>query len=312
MGIIQKIINWLTAKVTTLLTWDRDVLDVPPCDFARFRFELRLCDVILVEGRTRISDVIKTITLSCWTHAAIYIGRLDDIEDADVRNLVKSYHPGPKDEHLIIESLLGGGTIISPLSKYQYDNIRICRPKDLSPHDAQTVMKTAAGFLGCKYNTRQLLDLARFMFPYGILPRRWRSSLFNHMPGQSTRTICSTMLVEAFSSAKYPVLPVRRRASDDSLTWFHRNTNLFTPRDFDYSPFFEIIKFPFVGHDMAFYRNLPWDKKGVIYNDEAECAPDDPHCSSKKENLRRRFLPRFAQKASCSKDGESNNQYIGG
>jgi hypothetical protein len=43
-----------------------------------------------------------------------------------------------------------------------------------------------------------LLDLARFMYPYGLLPRRWRSTLFAHKPGVNTRCICATMLVEAF------------------------------------------------------------------------------------------------------------------
>lgn len=34
--------------------------------------------------------------------------------------------------------------------------------------------------------------------PYGLLPRRWRSTLFAHKPGVNTRCICATMLVEAF------------------------------------------------------------------------------------------------------------------
>lgn len=283
MRILQKAIDWLTEFITNALIKDREVLDVPPCDFARFRFELRLCDVILVEGRTRVSDVIKTITLSCWTHSALYIGRLTDIEDKEVRKIAKSFYPGSPDDHLIIESLLGKGTIISPLTKYQYDNIRICRPKSLSPYDAQKVIETAIEFLGSKYSTRQFIDLARFMFPYGILPRRWRSSLFRLKPGDSTRTICSTMLVESFASIHYPVLPVIQRENGNKLRWFRRNANLSTPKDFDYSPFFDIIKFPYMGDEMCIYRNLPWDKEGVIYNDENECQNANSNGKDKKE-----------------------------
>ena len=297
MRINRKAIDWLSELVAKVLTKDREVLDVPPCDFARFIFELRLCDVILVEGRTRVSDVIKTITLSCWTHSAIYIGRLNDIEDKELRKLARSYFPGSPDEHLIIESLLGSGTIISPLTKYQYDNIRICRPKDLSPQDAQKVIETAIGYLGRKYGTRQLIDLARFLFPYGIIPRRWRSSLFRHHAGDSTRTICSTMIVEAFASAHYPVLPVIQRTKDNKLKWFKRNANLFTPRDFDYSPFFDIIKFPFMGDDMCIYRNLPWDKEGVTYNDETECLCEDHSRNNKEEKNKNGILWSLLQKA---------------
>jgi hypothetical protein len=290
MRIVRRSIDCLIGIVTKVLTTDREVLDVPSCDFARFLFELRLCDVILVEGRTRISDVIKTITLCSWTHSAIYIGRLNDIEDKELRKLARSYYPGSPDDHLIIESLLGSGTIISPLSKYQYDNIRICRPKDLSPHDAQTVIATAVKYLGTGYDTRQLFDLARFMFPYGILPRRWRSSLFRHRAGDSTRTICSTMIVEAFASAHYPILPVIQRTKDNNLKWFRRNANLITPRDFDYSPFFDIIKFPFMGDDMCVYRNLPWDKNGVVYNDESELLSEDSNGNKRKEKVKHGIL----------------------
>ena len=51
-----------------------------------------------------------------------------------------------------------------------------------------------------------------------------------------------------------------------------RNTRLFTPRDFDYSPYFDIIKCPHLDFGkMPSYRELPWDKKGRICNDSGEC-----------------------------------------
>ena len=296
MRISQKAIDRLTELVVKILIKDQEVLDVPQCDFERFLFELRLCDVILIEGRSRVSDVIKTISLSCWTHSVLYIGRLNDIEDLELRRLARSYYPGSPDDQLIIESLLGEGTIISPLKKYQYENIRICRPKDLFPRDAQKVIETAVKYLGTKYSARQLFDLARFMFPYGVLPRRWRSSLFRHHAGESTHTICSTMIVEAFTSAHYPVLPVIQRTKENKLKWFKRNSNIITPRDFDYSPFFDIIKFPFMGDEMCVYRNLPWDKEGVIYNDETECLLNDSNGENKKVKNRLGILWSLLQK----------------
>lgn len=292
----QDMIRYLSRYLIKILTKDREVLDVPPCDFAKFLFELRLCDVILVEGRTRISEVIKTITLSCWTHSALYIGRLNDIRDKEVRRIARSFYLGSPDEPLLIESLLGSGTIISPVSKYQYDNIRICRPKDLSPQDAQRVIETAVGYLGARYDTRQLLDLARFMLPYGLLPRRWRSSLFEHNPGGPTKSICSTMIGKSFAAAHYPILPVIQRTKDNKLTWFRRNANLLTPKDFDYSPFFEVIKFPYMGEDMCIYRNLPWDKNGVVYNDETECIIDQSNAEQNEKKDKRGILWYLLQK----------------
>jgi hypothetical protein len=52
--------------------------------------------------------------------------------------------------------------------------------------------------------------------------------------------------------------------------WFHRNSSLFVPTDFDYSPYFDVIKYPFFGDDLAIYRKLPWHSTGVIYSSETE------------------------------------------
>jgi hypothetical protein len=101
--------------------------------------------------------------------------------------------------------------------------------------------------LGAAYEVRQLLDLARFFLPWGIMPRRWRSSLFQHNAGSPTRTVCSCLLGEAFSSVDFPVLTFIDRRDDGTLRFFKRNPKLFTPKDFDYSPYFDIIKYPFLG-----------------------------------------------------------------
>jgi len=269
-------LSWVSKKITDFLNRSRDVQETPFCDFSRLRFEIRSCDVILVEGRTRIGDIIKTITLSRWTHAALFVGRLSEIEDEDTRKLIESYYPGDQSEQLIIESLLGEGTIISPLTKYQYDNLRICRPKEISPQDVQKVIETAARYLGSRYDMRQVLDLARFLMPYWFLPRRWSSSILQYKASDMTRTICSTVLVEAFAANQYPVLPVIQRIENGKYIWSRRNPKLFIPSDFDYSPYFDIIKYPFLGDEKTIYKKLPWDEIGVICNDETECfLPDE-------------------------------------
>lgn len=269
-SMIQKLVGWLTHEAP--------VNALPLSDFSRLCFEIRPCDVLLVEGRSRVSNVIKNITQSAWTHAALYIGRLHDVEDPEIRSMIARHYRGDEREQLMVEAVLGEGTIISPLSKYRGEHLRICRPKGLSLQDAQQVVSFGVRHLGADYDVRHLLDLARFMFPYALVPRRWQSSLFEHNAGIAARTVCSSVIAAAFTAVHFPILPVIHRETDGRLHLYKRNTRFYTPRDFDYSPYFDIIKYPFLGFDdLAIYRQLPWDQNGVICNDANDCfIPQGP------------------------------------
>ncbi len=263
-SIWRKVSNWLGEE--------RPVGDAYLCDFDRLSYEIRPGDVLLVEGQSRVSNVIKTITQSVWTHAAIYIGRLHDIDSPALREQVSRFHRGDERGQLLIEAILGRGTIVTPLEYYRDFHLRICRPRDISRSDAQQVLAFAIQHLGANYDVRQLLDLARFMLPYAFLPRRWRSSLFEYQAGDATRCICSTMLVEAFQTIQFPVLPIVREDANGERRIFRRNPRLFVPRDFDYSPYFDIIKYPYYAdrHHPA-YRNMPWSHEDLMCNDEGDC-----------------------------------------
>ena len=155
------------------------------------------------------------------------------------------------------------------MSKYRKDHVRICRPTGLMPEDAQEVVSHTIDHLGLDYDVRHLLDLARFFFPWTILPRRWRSSLFEHNAGAPTRTVCSSLLASAFNCVDFPILPFIDRDDDGSVRFFKRNPRLFTPKDFDYSPYFDIIKYPYLGLDeLSVYRRLPWSEEEILYNDD--------------------------------------------
>ena len=244
-------------------------------DFQRIRHEVKCCDVLLIEGRSHIAEVIKTITQSRWSHAALYIGRLHDIEDPLLREKIKSRFDAQPNTQLIIESQLGLGTVIRPLHTYEHKHIRICRPKELSYKDAQTVLSYCINRLGTDYDVRQILDLARFYFPWSILPRHFRSTLFRWQPGGCTNTVCSTMLAEAFGLVHFPILPlVKAHASDPSqIRLFQRNPMLCTPSDFDYSPYFDIIKYPlmdFSNNNDPRYRLMPWDGDIALTQEESK------------------------------------------
>lgn len=273
LNIFSKINISLWDKIVERLTANHEDTDMPLSDFDRLRYEIRPGDVILVEGRSSISEIIKTITLSTWTHSAIYIGRLHNIDDPMLREFIQKFYQGEMDDQLIIESQLGVGTIVDCISKYRDDHLRICRPSSITRTDSQKVIAYSINRLGTNYNVRQIFDLARFLFPYSILPRRWRSSLFEHNAGTPTHTVCSTMMAEAFASVHYPILPVLHRNEDGQLIMYKRNTRLITPKDFDYSPYFDVIKYPILDFDeLAIYQRMPWGKDGIVLNDEHDLS----------------------------------------
>lgn len=287
----KRVQQWLTARCIHWLIDEPEAQDTFLSDFDRLTYEIRPGDVILVEGRARVSHIIKTITLTPWTHAAIYIGRAYDISDPDTRAMVEQHSEHSPDTPLIVEAMLGEGSIISPLQRYKAHHIRLCRPRGLSPNDAQSVIKHAISKVGLPYDIRQILDLARFLFPWGLLPRRWRSSLFEHNAGDSTHTLCSSMIAEAFHTVRFPVIPVlSKNNATGEYTLYQRNFKLFTPRDFDISPYFDIIKYPMFSFDeLSVYKKLPWDQYNIMLNDESEIVTDKNNSIGNQKKPRKEF-----------------------
>ncbi len=266
MTVLRTIKQWIWQRAENWLLKESNAEALSPINFERLLYEIRPADVLLVEGRHRVSDVIKVLTQSSWSHTALYIGRLYDIHDPVAKARVQKHYDGPPDEPLVVESQLGEGTIITPLKKYENFHVRICRPRGISPEDVSQVIRHSSRFLGMEYDVRQLLDLARFLIPWWtIIPRRWHSSLFEHNAQNTTKVVCSSMIASAFSSVRFPVLPTIIQNEQHEFTVQERNIRLFTPRDFDYSPYFEVIKYPLLGKDdLGFYRKLPWDESGLV------------------------------------------------
>lgn len=263
----QQIVDWLNTEVSKSTTQDT-------YDFNQLMLDAKPADVILFEGRSRVSEVIKLITSSPWTHAALYIGSVDSIKDTKIRAQVRCFYDGDLTEPLIIESLLGYGTVLNPLSNYRNDHLRVCRASSLPLSDRDKITPLALEHLGIDYDVRQLLDLMRLMFPYGILPKRWRSTLFQHNAGKPTNIVCSSLIARCFQHVHYPILPIIRTDKNDRVRFYKRNFRLFVPGDFDYSPFFDIKKYPsrrFINqfsHNHHSWRELPeqLDKKPISFS----------------------------------------------
>ena len=200
---------------------------------------LRPGDVLLVEGNSRISSVIKYLTQSTWSHAALFVG--PSLGGLDV-------HGEP---NLFIEADILEGVCKRSLLHYQSYPTRICRPLGLNETDLSSLLTEITGKLGLQYDLKNLFDLARYLLPGVPLQGHWRRRLIALGSGDPTRAICSSLIAEAFQSVGYPLLPeitvdrhqdpVRHRAVTETI--FHiRSRSLFVPRDFDVSPWFEIIK----------------------------------------------------------------------
>lgn len=237
-GILQKLIDRLSQTLTKEPAKEgKNTL----CDFDELKHEIRPGDVLLIAGQSPVSRAIRNVTSSPWTHACMYIGRIHEIPEEIVR---KYLFQGDPSTQLVIESLLGKGTVVSPLDEYKYDHVRICRPEGITPDDVDKMRYFLIGQLGREYHVRHAIDLGRFLFPWPILPRRWRSTLFQHHPGDVTKTVCSTLIAEAFQLVHFPILPEITENSHNDYEVKVRNVKLFTPSDFDYSPYFNIIKYP--------------------------------------------------------------------
>lgn len=256
----NKVTDWLWERIVNWLNTETDAGSVINVfDFDQLLTDVRPADVILVEGRAHVSEVIKVVTLSPWTHVALMIGSLNSISNPATRKKVTEFYQGDPTEPLVVESLLGYGTVVNPLKSYRGQHLRVCRAINLPAGDAEKVTAFAVEHLGLEYDVRQLLDLARLMFPYGILPRKWRSTLFEHNAGKPTQIVCSSMIARCFQYVQYPILPIIRTDENDVTRFYQRSFRLFVPADFDYSPFFDVIKYPSRQYirKIAFNR-LPW------------------------------------------------------
>ena len=269
MGLIDtsldKIGDWIARR---LETESSGYEPFTPSDPETLRRTLQPGDVLLVEGNQKISAAVKYLTQSTWSHSALYVG--DALQKkADIN--------GGK---CLVEVDLGVGCVASPLSKYETYNTRICRPINLTPEDRETVIQFMIDNIGIKYDTRNILDLARYLFPTPPIPVRWRRRLIQLGAGEPTRAICSSLIAKAFQKVHYPILPrIERRNGQLTTTSAYsreeilhiRHHSLFAPRDFDLSPYFYIVK-PTIEHGFD-YKKIKWAKPAETPKPESPKLP---------------------------------------
>ena len=217
-----------------------------PSDPAALTASLRPGDVLLVEGNNKISGVIKYLTQSTWSHAALYVGPLSGRKTDD------------GEPHTLIEAEVGIGVDSAPLSKYTRFHTRVCRPVGLVAEDCDKVCAYAIERIGLEYDLKNIIDLMRYLMPLPV-PQRWRRRALALGSGDPTRIICSALIAQAFESVRYPILPkithMESRVARRQLLEI-RHHSLYAPRDFDISPYFAVVK-PTIENGFQ-YKNLHW------------------------------------------------------
>lgn len=250
---------YISAKILQFLS--RPMVRYSPFfapDPAVVRNALKPGDIVLVEGNTRLSSIIKFLTQSTWSHAALYIGE-------------QPGYTAPNGEpNALLEAEADTGVVTVPLSKYFGFNIRICRPVGLDDESKQKIIDYALARIGEPYDSKQIVDLARYLFPYPPVPVWFRRRMLAIGAGDPTKAICSTLIAEAFTSIHYPILPesVMINGKTYGVAPYVQSENehirkhgLYTPRDFDISPFFAIVK-PTIAAGF-YYRTVNWNPPGI-------------------------------------------------
>ena len=244
-------------------------------DPVRLKAAIRPGDVLLVEGEQLVSQAVKYLTTSTWSHSALFIG--DAYLKRHPEERVRIYRRfGREARFLIVEALIDQGVTLSPLTKYIDLNLRICRPIGLRPDDLEVVLDHVMSRIGHTYDRRNFLELARYLLPFHLIPSKLKEDALHFGSGIETETICSTLLAEAFAKVHFPILPAylpwkprtmgervkqmvvgrpTRRAWSGLLQ--ARHPTLSVPRDFDLSPYFDVIKFN-AGAEGFDYRQVPW------------------------------------------------------
>ena len=212
---------------------------------AQLKATLQPCDLLLVEGNSQISTAIKYLTQSTWSHVCLFVGE-DDGQGA------------------LLEADLVHGVCRVPLSKYDGYNVRICRPVNVTDEDKQALIDFAIERIGHQYDSKNIFDLMRYLIATPPVPSRYRRSLIAFGSGDPTKAICSTLVAQSFQSIKYPILPrelntqKENRFYMEKLIMQKRHYSHFTPRDFDLSPYFEVVK-PTIDNDFN-YKDIKWDE----------------------------------------------------
>jgi len=193
----------------------RQYSSVDTADLHVLAMVLRHGDVVLASGKTRAAALVRRFTGSCWAHAAMYVGPLEE---------------GP-DPRCIVEADIAEGVRAVPLTEFRGQRVLVLRPTGLAPEDRRRLAEWVLTRIGNRYDVAHAWALAktllRLPLPLPVPP----------VSESATRFICSSLLAQAFLLVGYPIAPAHVRVRVASAP----DLRYVTPRDFASASGFEVI-----------------------------------------------------------------------
>jgi hypothetical protein len=193
----------------------RQYTSVDAADLHALTMVLRHGDVVLASGRTRAAALVRRLTGSCWAHAAMYVGPLEE---------------GP-DPRCIVEADIAEGVRAVPLTEFRGQRVLVLRPTGLAPEDRYRLAQWILTHIGDRYDLVHAWALAKTLL-HLPLPLR-----VPPVSESATRFICSSLLAQAFLLVGYPIAPAHVRVRVASAP----DLRYVTPRDFASASGFEVI-----------------------------------------------------------------------
>lgn len=285
--------GWITNRILEFLTeplphYEQRGWNDPHA----LRRQIRKGDVLLVDGDSRISMIIKYLTQSSWSHSALFIG--DELLRRGGPRAEEARRAFGEEAAWLLVEALPEGVVASPLSKYIDFNIRLLHPHRLRPEHLKTILEDAVAAIGWRYDLRNVVDLARYLLPVRLVPDRFRRTALHFGSGAPTEVICSSLIAMLFHRVRFPVLPQVEMPADNAAPlprrgsllgrifgydsghftglFRMRHPSLLTPRDFDLSPYFEIIKFNAIAEGGFDYQHIQWVEDEAAGEDVAAAS----------------------------------------
>lgn len=247
----SNIIRWLyTTRSSPNASW---------CDFNQARHLFEPTDVILIDGNTLADRKVKAISGSRWSQVYLYLGRLHDIRNSSLRATVNEHLNCQSDTQLMLKVDLVKGIHITSVSELRNQTFRICRPRGLSEEDKQSVINYAISRMSPEAKHAWWPAVRLLLVPWSLLSVRWRQRMFRYLSGRRLRRAVGGTVGDAFSFIQFPVLPLVKGEEQSTSKLYRQYPFVFFAADFDLSPYFDVVKYPFIGEAQKRVRLQAWD-----------------------------------------------------
>ena len=225
-----------------------------PSDPTRLRDTLQPGDVLLVEGNNHISGVIKYLTQSTWSHAALYVGPIGERATAD------------GEPQVLVEANLGEGVVGgAAVEILRTIHTRICRPIGLTRGGPRARLRLCGRTHRLRLRPQEhhrpdalsVSDAGAAALAPPHDGAGLRRSDPHHLLGADRAGLRYTCAIRSCPRSRG--WKAKRRAQEILEI---RHSSLYAPRDFDISPYFEVVK-PTFAHGFDYKKCNGLDSRTV-------------------------------------------------